>query len=314
MVALTSKESTAVAGAQGQLDSALGQAVVAHSEGSGKANSKGMAIYFPPDSRYYLDAYDALAAPTNWRAFLKSYFGISNSSSAAQPTFTNANKLAVTSFDATSGNLRCEGTLASDGATSVARATMQYGLVNGTDLVVLGEAPATVSGTTVQGQWDLSVLTLTQGTNTGFGLATLSSAGASKIELDVLFAYQKSATATAQSCVRQLVFTSDAQGNVTLTSDAYYVETNGAFGELNPAVGSTLTPVVKTISTTTGMVSLAAGTSTAFTPSTAPNGLQEFKLALEYRKVLAAQQVFGVVSVENAGGKGDAVVGVTVTP
>ncbi len=312
LVTLTAKEAPSVAAVQAQLNSALGQAVIDHAEGAGRANSKGMAIYFPPDSRYYTAAYDDLAAPTSWRAFLKSYFGISNASTS-QPTFTNANKLAVTSFPAAGGFLT-EGTLASDTATSVARATLQYGLVNGTDLVVLGEVPATVNTTAVQGEWDLSVLTLTQGTNTGFGFASVSAAGANKIELNILFAYQKSASVQAQSCVRQLVFTSDAQGNVTLASDAYYVDTAGAFGELNPAVGSTLTPVVKTISTTNGAEALAAGTGTPFTPTTGANGLQEFQLTLEYRKVLPAQQVFGVLRVENAGGKGDAVVGVAVTP
>jgi hypothetical protein len=311
LVELTAKEASAVGAVQGQLNTALGQAVIDHAEGASKAGSKGLAIYFPPDSTYYLAAYDGLTAPASWRAFLKSYFGISNSSTGV-PTFTNANKLAATGFSA-SGGLQVQGTLAGD-SSSVARASLQYGLVNGTDLVVLGESPADVSGTLVGGEWDLSVLTLTQGTNTGFGYATVSAVGTTKVELDILFAYQKSSTATAQSCVRQLVFTYDAQGDVTLTSDAYYVDTAGAFGELNPAAGSLLIPVVKTISTTTGDVALEAGTSTPFTATAGANGLQEFQLVLEYRKVLSGKQVFGLITAENAAGKGDAVAGVVVTP
>ena len=114
--------------------------------------------------------------------------------------------------------------------------------------------------------------------------------------------------------MRQLVFTSNAQGTVTLTSDAYYISANGAFGELNPSVGSTLTPIVKTIDIMTGAEGLSAGSAAPFTPSAGANGLQEFKLTLEYRKVLPGKQVFGTLTVENAAGQGDAVIGVAVTP
>lgn len=310
LVAETAKDSPGVAGVQAAVTGGLANAVLYHVEGSAKARAQGMSVYFPPDSRYYDTAYDGLAAASAWRAFLKSYFG--GSASAVAPAFTDANHTAATSFDA-AGHLVVQGTLAAGGAGAVARASMLEGIVNGNSLVVLNQEPASLSGSTVQGSWDLSFLSLTQGGTTGYGFASLEQLSATKFALDIVFAYRRTAGGAPQDCIRQLVFTADAGGNVAITSDAYYVNTSGAFGELSPEAGSTLMPLLKTIDLTTGQQAFADGATQAFTASLV-GGKQVFELTLKYVSVISGKQVFGVLTAENAAGQGDAVIGVAVTP
>jgi hypothetical protein len=312
LVQETAKEAAPVSSVQQQLATALSSAVVHHVEGAAKRGAKGMAVYFPPDSRYYDQGYEAIPAAAEWRAFLKSYFGTSNGSTA-KPVFTNPNHLADTGFD-TDGALAVQGTLAADGASSVARAVLYEGIVDGNSLIVVGEEPALYGGTSVAGTWDLSVLSLSQGSNVGYGYSSFSTVDASHAELDVVFAYRKSPSAEAQYCLRSLVFSVDGSGGVTLSSDAYFLATNGVFGELSPVAGSTLMPLVKTIDLDTGEEALAEGASAAFTASAGAGGRQEFQLDLSYQQFVSGTQVFGMLSVQNAAGEGDAVIGVEVAP
>ena len=310
LVAETAKDSGGVAGVQAAITQGLSNAVLYHVEGAAKARSQGLSVYFPPDSRYYDAKYDDLAAASAWRAFLKSYFG--GSASAVAPAFTDANHAAPTSFDG-SGHLVVQGTLAAEGVSAVARASMLEGLVSNNALLVLNEEPAALNGATVQGTWDLSILSLTQGGNTGYGFASLEQLSSTKFALDILFAYRRTAGGAPQDCIRQLVFTADAAGNVAISSDAYYVSTNGAFGELSPEAGSTLTPLIKTVDLSTGQEGYADGASQAFTTSVV-GGKQAFDLSLKYVTVASGKQVFGLLTAQNAAGQGDAVIGVAVTP
>jgi hypothetical protein len=307
----TSKEASQVQA--GAIQTAISGAVVAHVEGAAKASAKGIAVYFPPSASVYDTGYDAITAASAWRSFLQTYFG-GASSEGSVPTFTNANKLAVTSFDS-SGHLAVGGTLDSSTASSVVSATLYEGLVVNNSYVLLSEEPASVSGTAVSGTWDLSVLQISRGSATGFGYAAFDLSMPNRIELDVLFAYRKSASTTdPQTCIRQIVF--DTLGaSPTITSDSYFVSNNGAFGELSPIAGSTLMPIVKTIDPNTGDVGMMEGATTAFPATVDGTGKATFDdLKLEFVKVNPQVDVVVVMTAQNAAGKGDAVLATEKTP
>ncbi len=50
------------------------------------------------------------------------------------------------------------------------------------------------------------------------------------------------------------------------------------------------------------------------TPTLASGGGYEFQVELTYQKIASNKQVFGAIGIQNAAGKGDAVIGVAVTP
>jgi hypothetical protein len=300
-----------LAGLETQVTSALGSAVVTHSQGAGRSRATGMAIYFPANKAVYRAGYDSVPAAASWRALLKAYFG-SSAASSVVPTFTNPNKAAAT-HTAADGSFVVDGTLQADTVAAVSRATLDYGLLTDTRLIIVGEEPATVSGTTVEGSWDLTAITLTQGTNVGYGTAIISQVDDTHVSLSIVFAYRESAAAAPQSCVRQLVFVVDAGGNFTLSSDAYYVQVSGVFGELSPVAGSTLMPEVEVIDIASGNETLEDGATTAFTPTPGATG-QQFDLAIATTTFISGTKLFAGLTVENAAGDADSVIGTVVVP
>ncbi len=301
-------QNQALSGAQQQLQAGIGQSVLYSFAGAARAKATGMSIYFPPDSRYYGNKYDQIQAAAQWRSFLQSYFN--GGASATTPVFTNPNKVATTSTDG-QGNWILQGDLQPGTESSVARATLLYGVVNGTQLIVLGDSPAGVNGTAVSSSWDFTAVTLAQGTNQAFAYGNIVQTDATHLALNVMLQYQQSSSAQPQDAIRQLVV--DISGTPTLTSDTYYVDTNGTFGQLSPVVGSTLNPVLIAIDSNTNQTSYVLGTSTPFTPVQGTSGLI-FDLKLAFQKVTSGTSVFGFVNAQNAAGNGDTVYATTTVP
>lgn len=297
-----------LANARAQLATAISMTVLESFAGAARSRSKGMSIYFPPDSRYYGNKYDQIAAAGPWRGFLQSYF--SGGAATASPTFTNANKVADTSMDGM-GNWLLNGTLDSTTAPAVARATLLYGYVAGSNLVVLGDTPAGVNGTTVSSSWDFTAVTLTQGSNASFAYGNIEQTDATHLALNVMLQYQQSASAQPQSAIRQLVV--DISGTPVLSSDKYYVDSNGTFGELVPVVGSNISAILIQIDSQTNQSSLVFGSATPFTPTQGSNGLV-FDLTLQFQKVATGTPAFAIISAQNAAGNGDSVFGTINVP
>ncbi len=301
-------QNAALTGAQQQLQTALGQAVLESFAGSARARSKGISIYFPPDQRYYGSGYNNIDSAAQWRGFLDSYF--QGGASATAPVFTNPNKVANTSMDG-QGNWLLDGTLQSGTEGQVARATIVYGVVSGNNLIVLGDSPAGVNGTSVSSSWDFTGLTLTQASNQAFAYANVAQVDSTHLALNVMLQYTRDSGSQPQSCIRQLVI--DVSGQPALTSDTYYVESNGTFGQLSPVTGSILQPLLISIDATTNQSSLVLASSTPFTPVQTANGLQ-FDLSLQFPKLNSGTSSFAIISAENAAGNGDAVFGTANSP
>jgi hypothetical protein len=296
---------SALSAAVTAVQNAIGQVVVDNAFGAARSNSKGMAVYFPARQAYYQSGYDLVTAASAWKGLLNAYFGSAGGSATGRPQFTDPNKVGTMGYDA-QGNLAIQGTLAAGSAASIARATMVYGVYYNGTYIELGDTPAAFNDSMVQGAWDLSALTLTQGANSAYAYSSISVVG-TRYALNILFGYVESAGATPLTCVRQIVFSADTAGNVTISSDAYYVAENGTYGELIPAAGSSLMPLLKTIDPSTGAEALVNGATAPFYASTGASGQQEFQYVLEYAPLQTGTVVFEVLTIENAAGQGDAV-------
>ncbi len=298
--------------AQQKLKDAISNAVLAHTEGSARNTATGMSIYFPPRKIYYAAGYDNITAAAPWKKLLDAYFA-SAGGGITVPKFTDANKVGTFGFNA-NNDLVLSGTLATGSAEVIARSALLYGVVEGPRYLVLGQAPANVTATNVDGTWDVTILTLSQGTNTAFAYTETTKVDATRIALNLLFTYRKRPGAPPQDCVRQMVFSADNAGNVTLTSDTYYVEVGDTVGELSPEQDSTLMPLIKTFDPDTGVESVIEGGATAFTTTAVTGGGFEFKLGLEYKRLASGTHVFAALAIENAQGEGDAVANAGLLP
>ncbi len=300
-------KSAGLTAAKQKLSDAIGAAVVKSAAGPARAKATGLAVYFPPSSQYYGASYDAIAAAEQWRAFLKAYF--QGGTSVGTPTFTNANSVADTTMETDGWHV--VGTLSAGSAPNIAKATLLGGLVS-TDakyLWMLGDLPATVTNTDVTGVWDLTVLTLTQGNQTTYGYSNIEQVDATHVTLNILFSYRASSNAAQQTCLRQLVIEVNG-GTSTLTSDTYYVANNGAFGELTPAAGSELMPLIIQYDVNANTQQYVAASDTPFTTTTV-GGKPTFDLKLQFSPLKTGDKAFALVSIENSAGKGDAVFATT---
>jgi len=198
--------------------------------GSATAAAHGLAIYFPPDQVYYKAEYDALPGTASWRAFLSALYG--GGGSQAAPTFASG------SLNATPSLLTLTGTVSS--TTGLASAFLAYGLragaAPGSGAYLFGENEASISGSTVSGEWDWSFLRLRQGPSYfEFGYLALRTLSATQGVAVIPLVYD---TGTQRDAMRLIVFD---QGTGAIQSDKVYLyASGGTLGELTPAAGSKL--------------------------------------------------------------------------
>lgn len=285
------------AAAKAQIDSGLQKAIVYNSTGPVTAAATGLSIYFPPHLGLYRADYDDLAEVATWRTFLKAYYG--DGTQIAVPQFTNPGKVATMSVGG--GILNASGDLAAGSASSIATAELLYGfrLPNSNDIAILGDVPAQYDGSVVQGSWDLSVLTLTQGSVTGFAYLSIQTSGSSNWAAVIPFEY----TAPGRDptyCIRQLIFDASNQ----LVQDTYYLVTDAGVGELAPVAGSSVSPLIQLLDAN-GEVSWALG-------GEPMNPAQEIQLGFNY--VNSGVQAFGALVIKNSADQGDLVSSLATVP
>jgi hypothetical protein len=277
-----------------QIQGGLAKAVLAKTTGSVTAKATGLSVYFPASASTYAASYDKVTESSSWRTFLKAFIG--GGSAAGTPLFTNPNKLAGATLSASS--LALTGTLAAGAAASISSATLTYGLRDAASstVILLGEQPAEWNPTTAGGTWDLSILSLSQGTTEGYGYLQLGVTGSGEVEAAIAFGYKATAGAEAQYCIRRMVFDASEK----LVQDSYYLVVNGQAGELTPAAGSELYPLVQQVD--------AAGTTTwEYGGSTPFNPKQPINLGFKAFQAGSGAEVFAAVAVANYAGEGDAV-------
>lgn len=220
------------------LKSAVLGAVAYKVNGSAYTRATGMSIYFPPSSAYYDSAvYDSLPGMDSWRTFVKAYYAAA--STAVVPAF------AAGTYNATTADVTMDGLLTPGSLANVTSSSIVFGIpgANG-DAWLYGDADASTytdtNGDHVTGSWDYSFLHLYQTTPVAhdeYGYVSVRQVDANTAAVIIPMSYYPSGSTVAQGAVRYIVID---LGTSSITSDVYYVETNGVLGQLNPASGSTL--------------------------------------------------------------------------
>ena len=291
--------------ARTQITTGLTKAIVYRTSGPVTQHATGLSIYFPPTATYYDAAYDSVAEAATWRTFLNAYFQQASSSGGDVPTFTNPDHLAATAFQSSSFVL--QGDLSAGSAEKITRAYLVYGLQDSAsgDTFLLGDQPADVDAAngTVTSAWDLTALTLTQGTTTGFGYLSLQVTESNAFAVAIPFEYSVPGK-PAVFALRSIVFNSAGQ----LLSDAYYAPSSGGYSEITGAPGATMYSLVQLIDGS-GNLSWAYG-SNAFDAS----DLAGTPLELGFVSASPGRTAFGALFIENFAGNGDYVYNTGTVP
>jgi len=274
-----------LAGARDKVNTALGKAVLHKTSGQVTSAATGLSIYFPTQQAYYNAAYDTVEETKSWRTFVKNYFGAGVA--VGTPTFTNPNDQADGSL---TNMLVLQGTLATGSASSIAKATMGYGVVLSQTVYILGERPAAFNEQVVQGSWNLQMLTVSQGYSSGYGYVSLGVTNDSELSVTIPIQYEVSGQQAF--VIRSILFNSSG----SVVQDTYYVSSEGGFSELYPEPGSTLMPLVMVLS----------GNSTSW-----DSGGDHFDatepLLLGFQGLTSGFQVYGSLTIQNIAGQGDMV-------
>lgn len=274
-------------------------AVIYQVTGGATAGAGGLSIYFPPSPAYYDNEYTTLASLTGvkgvaeWSSFVTAYFG--GGAAGGTPIFaaSNIDELSET-------RLTLSGTLTSPAV--IADAFMVYGLrlsdlaTGLTHTVLLGENEASLSGTTVSGSWDWSVLVLEQGAYSEFGYLALRKLNATQVVAAIPLVYELPG-GQRQEAIRTVVY---HLGDKTTVSDRTYLySAGGALGELTPQAGSKLRAKVALLSDYTSFTpewTLFRETGSGF------DATQDISIA--FGTITPGAEVYGGLRVQNAAHEG----------
>lgn len=123
----------------GRIRKAVSDAVVYMKNGSGQGDSTGLAVYFPDEKKYYDPDYDQLPEAAVWRDFLSSYYKAGAAlPPAEQAQLTSEEDLAEVAVD-DDGNVEISGHASSASLKNIVDVTLQFGLVDGEDIFILGD-------------------------------------------------------------------------------------------------------------------------------------------------------------------------------
>ena len=191
-------------------------------------------------------------------------------------------------------------TLAAGASLNIAQAQLLFGLrLQSGESVIAGDRPATYDDTTVQGTWDLTVLSVSQGSTMGFAYLSVDQSTQNELSLLIPFAYSVGGS-QPQYVIRDLIL--DATGKPV--QDTYFLQTSAGVGQLSPEPGSTLQPLVQVIDTQ-GNVTWAAGGDPM--DATQP-------IALGMSMLNSGTDAFVALSIIGPSGDGDAVTALVTVP
>jgi len=241
--ALLEKNDPKFAPACGQLRKALSDAVIYMKNGSGQRNSTGLAVYFPDEKKYYDADYDQLPEAGIWRDFLYSYY----KAGAALPPeehaqLTNADDLAGVGVDE-DGNIEIAGKISTDSLENIVEVTLQFGLVDGDDIFVIGDMTGDISEDGIaSGSYPLEIMFIRNGSKRSYGYISYALDG-DEVEITMPFHYYQPGSKNFLEAFALI------SGNVNEPDDAweqmYYVEEeDGTYGELELEDGGRVVPII----------------------------------------------------------------------
>ena len=227
------------------MQTAIAGAVVYERHGQAKEGSHGLSIYFPVDNAYYNSGYDTLPGMGAWRTFLTAVYG--GGTAQVWPNFISSSELVV------AGGLTVSGGLDGSTTSDLSKAYLIYGLdAGGTattpgGAILLGDQPATVSGTSVTSTWDWSIPQISQGAYAELGYVSFEVLPNGIFNASFPMAYESSPGATLEFAVWQLSVSSAG----ALLANNVFLYSGGGVAELNPVAGSRLRALVKVMASLT---------------------------------------------------------------
>jgi hypothetical protein len=276
------------------IQTAVAGAVVYERHGQAKEGSHGLSIYFPTDATYVDAGYATLPGMASWRTFLNAVYG--GGAAQASPRFVSASESVL------AAGLTLSGVLDAATVGGVASSTMYYGLDLGGSAttaggaILLGDQPATLSGTSVSSTWDWSIPQLSQGAYSELGYVSFEVLPSGVANASFPLAYEPSPGAPQEFAVWQLSVS--AAG--ALLSNNVFLYSGGGVAQLNPAAGSKLHALVKL------MPSLTAWSFTWRLYDSSAAGFDATQpLSLAFPVIPSGNQAAAVVRVENSAAAGD---------
>jgi hypothetical protein len=226
-----------------KIQKALSDAVIYMKNGSGQRNSTGLAVYFPDEKKYYDADYDQLPEAGVWRDFLYTYY----EAGAALPPeehaqLTNADDLAEVGVDK-DGNVEIAGKISDASLENIVDVTLQFGLVDGDDIFVIGDMTGEISEEGIaSGSYPLEIMFIKNGSKRSYGYISYVLDG-DEVEISMPFHYYPPGSKKFLDAFALI------SGNVNEPDDAweqiYYVEEeDGTYGELELEDGGRVVPII----------------------------------------------------------------------
>jgi len=241
--ALLEKNDPKFAPACDQLRKAISDTVLYMKNGSGQRNSTGLAVYFPDEKKYYDADYDQLPEAGVWRDFLYSYYKAGAALPPAEHAqLTNEEDLAGVSVDE-EGNIEIAGKISDASLENIVDVTLQFGLVDGDNIFVLGDMTGDMSEDGIaSGSFPLEIMFFKNGNKKSYGYISYVLDG-DEIEISMPFHYYPPGSKKFLEAFALI------SGNVKEPDDAweqmYYVEEeDGTYGELELEDGARIVPII----------------------------------------------------------------------
>ncbi len=239
------KECPSLAPRRDTLLKALKAAIPVLRKGSILKESTGISVYFPNRSRLYNKDCRS-KGQGDWVDFLDAYFSSAAESQASltAPRFDAVDNEGEAWFE--EGWMYLSGNLVDGSSAGVVDATFYYGIVEGDQIMLLGDDEASFDDETgeVTGAWDGLVLRLSQGNKETWGYLSLSETEEGNSLYSIPFAYFKSG-AIDEDSMEYAWLDLVVDGNDDIVSSTLYKETDDdLMAELKPVKGSKLVPLI----------------------------------------------------------------------
>jgi hypothetical protein len=287
-----------LATAQAGVSTALGKVIRTKVAGAAQSKTTGLSIYFPETSRAYRTDYGTLPGVTEWSSFLTSYYATGQSIAVgSQPQVVSE----LGTISAANGQLVLVGQLKPGTWANISSVTLNFGVVLDSDFVLLGDTPGVLDGSgAIGGSWDATILKLEQGTTWDYGYLSVSEDASGLIVVDIPLSYTEKPGAVAQEIIYEIVINANTS---QVASETYYAQVGGAYGELVPLAGSTLSTLLLMVSGASGDVVWVPGTEVF-------DGTLPLTISLE--PLPSGTQVFMMVTAEDFGANSASVIGTGV--
>jgi hypothetical protein len=242
------REAEAVSDEADAVVDALDDVVVGSVAGEATSDATGLSIYFPPRAELFSEDYGEVDQMGAWSGFLGRYYATGSTIPATErPRFTEPDGEADATFDDEGLHLR--GTFDADVEGNLAGATIAYGLDESDgSITLLGEEPAELGEAgQVTGHYDLTALTISDGSATAFAYVQLSVDEDQELAtIEMPLQYYASGAAVAADDGQDVLLSLTVDGEGTIVGETWYAvdETLGTYGELAPSRQGMIFPLV----------------------------------------------------------------------